>query len=301
MIEKEEKYVPMGTKVSPGMATVINAICDATGNDVYHLLQYFLYTLVRAASEHHEMTPEIQELLGMMKTDVAWTNAFNLCNPDGLEVSQCILILEQKGKKGFGAVMLEKPFMGNCQQTENVDKILECVTEATMYEVYGKVRKMNMLMRNKSTRETLNAILDAQMFAEFEEQDRAEMAGAADYTETGQKYAYGKNTKRKQHRTPDTGQQMRIMFEDEDREAAEREAEWSEGENEGEEDEGCRDTVTYRTGREAAGKPQRAGKEGCRGTTTDGTRKKGRSGKERKETEEAIREGLGGEPFGVEI
>lgn len=227
MKEKKEKYEGMGTKVSPAMAVVINAICDTLGVDVYHLLQQFLYTLVRAASSQHELSPEIQKIMTLMESDAGWQNAFNLCNPDGLKVAQCILILEQQDKRGFGAVMIDSPWMGKSMQTECVDDILERVTEVTMHGIYKRLRRLGARMDCQHLSDILLTMIDAQTILELEHEDQEAMTPPANIAENGRAYGYGKKTKGKQRRTIDgeANRQQRIHFGQEDIEAADMEVE----------------------------------------------------------------------------
>ena len=44
----KERFEQLGTKIDPAMAEVLNACCDALQVDVYHLLQWFTYTIIRA-------------------------------------------------------------------------------------------------------------------------------------------------------------------------------------------------------------------------------------------------------------
>lgn len=222
----QEKYEGMGTKVSPSMAVVINAICDSLGVDVYHLLQQFLYTMVRAASKHHELSPEIQKIMTLMESDAGWQNAFNLCNPDGLKVAQCILILEQEGKKGFGAVMIDRPWMDMSTQTECVDDILERVCEVCMQGIYRRLRLMGAKMDCSNLSETLLTMIDKQTIIEIDEENSIEMRGPDNIADNGKAYAYGKKTKAKHHRTVDSeaARQQRIVFNDDDRHQADHEA-----------------------------------------------------------------------------
>jgi hypothetical protein len=121
----DEKFVQMGTKVSQDAAVVWDAICQARQTDTYHMLQNFIYTMIRAAADPHGVNPDIQKILSMLDTDAGWQNAFNLCAPNvKAKVAQVVLILEQEGKKGFGAVMVNRPFMGNATMTECTDDIL---------------------------------------------------------------------------------------------------------------------------------------------------------------------------------
>jgi len=59
-----------------------------------------------------------------------------------------------------------------------------------------------------------------------EEDDRIQMQGEAQFSESGRRIEYGKRTKAKHHRTPDgeAMRQQRIQFTDEDREIADMEA-----------------------------------------------------------------------------
>ena len=99
----DEKFVPMGTKISPASAEVWNAICDSMGTDTYHMLQNFIYTMIRAAADPHALNPDIQKILTMLEADAGWQKAFNLCAPKvKAKVSQVVLIMEQEGRKDSG-------------------------------------------------------------------------------------------------------------------------------------------------------------------------------------------------------
>ena len=232
MKEETKRFEGLGTKIDPAMYEVLNACCDALGVDVYHLLQWFAYTIIRASAPMHELDPRIQKLLAMMESDVGWQQAFNIANPNGLKVAQAILILEQEGRKGFGAVMIDRPFFGDARQTECVDTILERVTEVTMRGIYRRLRLMGAKMDCQNLSDVLLTMIDAQTILDLDEGFRAELPGMGDYNYNGKQVAYGKKTKAKQHRTPDSvAQDQRIKFDDYDREVADYEAKDWEGEH----------------------------------------------------------------------
>ena len=233
MKTKDERFEQLGTKIDPAMAEVLDACCNAMGVDVYHLLQWFAYTIVKASAPMHSLDPRIQKLMTMLDRDAGWQNAFNLCNPDKLKVAQVILILEQEGHKGFGAVMIDKPWMGmtpemvsdldphraDPQMTENVDDILERVTQVTMRGIYKRLLRMGAKMDCEYLSDTLLTMLDAQDFIDAVEGDAAEWPQMGDIAPNGKALAYGKRTKRKKHYTPDTMPTQRTIFEDFDRDA----------------------------------------------------------------------------------
>ena len=212
--DKDKKFEGLGTKVDPAMYDVLNACCDALGVDVYHLLQWFAYTIIRAAAPWHELDPRIQKLLTMLESDAGWQRAFNIANPGRLKVAQAILILEQEGRDGFGAVMIDKPFMGDARQTECVDSILERVTEVTMRGIYRRLRLVGARMDCNNLSDVLLSMIDAQTILDLDEGFRAELPGMGDYATNGRQVAYGKKTKAKQRRTVDgeAQRQQRIHF-----------------------------------------------------------------------------------------
>ena len=215
---KDERFEQLGTKIDPAMAEVLNACCDAMGVDVYHLLQWFAYTIVKASTPMHNLDPRIQKLMTMLDRDAGWQNAFNLCNPDKLKVAQVVLILEQQGHKGFGAVMIDKPWMGALmRQTECVDDILEGVCEVTMSGIYRRLRVMGADMECNNLSDILLTMLDVQDLLNAEERDTSEGPQMGDIAPNGKAVAYGKRTKRKKHFTPDTMPTQRTIFEDFDR------------------------------------------------------------------------------------
>ena len=60
---------------------------------------------------------------------------------------------------------------------------------------------------------------DAQLLAHLDESDRGELPQVGDFHDFGKQIQYGRKTKRKPHRTPDSvaNSQQRIRFDDNDR------------------------------------------------------------------------------------
>lgn len=231
-------FEPQATKISPEMAVVWDKVCQALGSDTYHILQQFIYSMVRMASEQHRLTPEFEKLMTMLDSDVAWQNAINLCAPNGkYNISQMVLIVEQKDKKGFAMVMLDKPFMGECRQTENVNYILDRVLEVGTNSLYRKLRTIKADMKCEWTVDQLLTMIEQQNLLNIEEEDRQEFAGQNIFYNNGKEYKYGKKAKSFHHRTVDSlansKTQQRILFDDSDAESANAEAEYTPEEWEG--------------------------------------------------------------------
>ena len=203
-MEEKEKFVPMGTKISADMAVVWDAVCNALETDTYNLLQQFIQSTIKAASTPHEKSQEVERLLNMLDIDVGWQNAINLCAPNGkLSIAQMILIVEQDDKEGFEAIMLDKPFMGECQQTENADKIFERLVEVIFKRTYRRLRMLGAKLHVESQRALLEKMIDTETDANLSAEDWEEMHGLNDFAENNRRVEYGKRTKRVKHRTPD--------------------------------------------------------------------------------------------------
>jgi hypothetical protein len=144
--------------------------------------------------------------------------------------------------------MIYKPFMGrapekvddidpnrnNPQMTENVDYILERVTEVTMQGIYRRLRLVGGMMGCNYLSDILLELIERQGKDLREEDDRIQMQGEAQFTDSGKRIEYGKRTKAKHHRTPDgeAMRQQRIQFTDEDRQLADEEVKRDSRDNE---------------------------------------------------------------------
>ena len=217
-----KKFEQMATKISPAAAEVWDAICQARQTDTYHMLQNFIYTMIRAAADPHALNPDIQKILTMLDTDAGWQEAFNLCAPNvKAKVSQVVLIMEQEGRKGFGAVMVNRPFMGHATMTECTDDILERVCEVTMRGIYRRLRLLGARMECNNLSDVLLTLIDSQTILDLAGDVQAEGPQMGDRADNGHEYAYGKRTKQTKRRTPDTlDLQQHITFTEEDRQLA---------------------------------------------------------------------------------
>lgn len=234
--QNTERFVTVSTKISAEAAEVLNRIAKSKGIQVYELLQLVCQVLVRATSDRHNLSDEMHRLLTLFHAEAGWKDAFNICNPTAeTEVAQEVLILQQPGKRGFGAVMIDKPFMGTWAQTECTDDIVERIIEVTMPGVYRRIRHLSQAMECTSITDLLITLTDAREVAELEEADRREMMAANNLTDNGKEYKYGARTKVHHHRTPDgeAHRQQRIIFDDFDRSAAANETKEWEGEQRG--------------------------------------------------------------------
>ena len=242
MSNNKEPYELLQTKISPQQAELLDAICNVLGVNTYQIFQMFFYTLCKASAPMHELSPEIRKLMTLMETDAGWAEAFNMANPERLKVAQVVLILEQKNHKGFGAVMIDRPFMSDARMTECVDDILERVCEVTMHGIYRRLRLIGAEHDCKNLSDILLTMVDAQTILDMDEASKVEMKGEAMYDYRGRPIQYGTKSKAKQHRTPDSLandqriKQQTIVFDDFDREAADQEATFSDINHESEED-----------------------------------------------------------------
>ena len=121
----EGGYELLQTKVSTKAAERLNRIARNRGTTAYGMIQLVCQFLIRTASEEYNLSDEINRLLTLFHLEPGWKDAYNSCDPTAeTEIAQEILILQQPGRKGFGAMMINKPFMGAWTETECIDDIV---------------------------------------------------------------------------------------------------------------------------------------------------------------------------------
>lgn len=218
-------------KVPPHVAELLDVLARMRGMQVYELLQLLVHGFISYAKAEHTVPEEFRRLYESLRFDVAWSKAYNFCSPSARQdIAQLVLIMQQPERSGFGMMMIDKPFMSDQQSTICVPDIYERVSRLALGERdYKRCRKMNAELCTQSVLDTVRTMLDAQEVMNIAASDREELPGMGDRTESGRvANAYGQKRKSVKHRTPDgeARQQARqaILFGDEDRQAAEREA-----------------------------------------------------------------------------
>jgi hypothetical protein len=232
---KDGGNATLSVKVTQETYELLNILAEGMehGTNANDLLKMFVHAFIESAKHCGPVSPDMQLLLDMLKVEDGWHKAFNFADVNSQKrIAQVVLILEQPGRKGFGMVMVNRPFLPNDKpyMTYCVDDILERVTEVSMKGVYKRLRDIGNEIGTKSLRETLLKLIEDykkhSMWLQFE--DEGPQLG--NYSDFGRAIEYGNRAKRKKHVTPDNIQ-THIVFGDEDREVADTEAEDWEGEH----------------------------------------------------------------------
>ena len=216
---KDDGWVLLGTKVPPHIGQLFDLLAKQRGMASYELLQLLVNGFITAAKHDGPLTPELRLLIDSLKLDVAFNKAFNFASPTAQnEIAQVVLILQQPGRKGFGLMMIDRPFMGEATVTYCIDQIVERISEVGMGDIYKDLRQVGVELETKSVRETLVLMCDAQKMANLKAMDEQEMPGLDNFHDFGKRIEFGNKMVRKPHRTPDSIAQQKIMFNDFDRE-----------------------------------------------------------------------------------
>ena len=216
---KEDGWVMLNTKVPPHIGQLFDLLAKQRGMKSYELLQLLVNGFISAAKYDGPLTPELRLLIDSLKLDVAFNKAFSFANPTAQnEIAQVVLILQQPERKGFGLMMIDRPFMGEATVTYCTDQIIERISEVGMGDIYKDLRQVGVELETNSVRETLVLMCDAQKMANLKAMDEQEMPGMGDFHEFGKRIEFGNKPTRKPHRTPDSIAQQKIMFNDFDRE-----------------------------------------------------------------------------------
>lgn len=222
-----EKYKTIATKISPHAYDRLTALAAARDMTIYDIIQMSVDTLIRYMDDRHNLSKEMEQAMSIFEHMIGWADALNLADPAvAREVAEAVYILQDPDgkKKGFRAVMVEKPFCGLWNQTANVQQIFDRLFNILMPDMYMKLYRAKILMGYHSVVEVINALADADAIAHLNEEFRKEFedAGRAD---NARAVRYGRKAHGFQHRTPDSvAQDQRIKFDDYDRDIAREEA-----------------------------------------------------------------------------
>jgi hypothetical protein len=230
----QDKHVVVATKLSRPAAERLAKIAKHKGMTIYELIQMVCDTLIRYMDDRHNLSEEMERAMSIFEHMVGWADALNLADPTvQKEIAQAVYIFQDADgqKKGFRAVMVDKPFMGQWTEDQNVMDIFERIFNICMPELYMKLFRARIILDCERVSEVINLLADAQVIMHLNDEYRKDFEDA-DRADNGHAVQYGQKTKGLQHRTPDSlAMDQRLKFDDYDREAADYEAEGWEGEH----------------------------------------------------------------------
>ena len=235
---KDDGYVSIATKVPASVAELLSILAQMRGMEVYELLQLLVNGFISYAKADTEVPEEFRHLYESLKFDAAWNNAYNFASPTAQQdIAQMILILQQPGRKGFGMMMVNKPFMSEAYQTMCIPEMVTRVLEIALgFRDFVSLRQMVVYHDASDVLDMIRKMIVAQGILDIEDSDRDELPGYGNHHDYGREVIYGNKHKRVPHRTPDSlaNSQQTIQWTDDDRELAEYEAKGWEGEHIGE-------------------------------------------------------------------
>ena len=223
----------LSVKVTQETYELLNILAEGLqhGTNANDLLKMFVHAFIESAKHTGPVSNEMRMLLDMLKIEEGWHQAFNFADVNTQKkIAQVVLILEEPGRKGFGMTMISRPYMNKSYQTYCVDDILERVVEVAMKGLYQELRDIGNGLGTESLRETLFALCDSYKLAKMDNDLQDELPKLGTYSDFGRAIEYGNRAKRKKHISPDDIQ-THIVFGDDDREAADMEAQDWEGEH----------------------------------------------------------------------
>ena len=238
----DEKYKNVSSKLSKYSIERLTRIAQKKGMSIYQLVQMVCDTIIRYMDDRHNLSEEIERAMAIFEHMAGWADALNLADPTvQKEIAQAVYLFQdaEGEKKGFRAVMVDKPWMGVWTQTENVMDIFERIFNICMPELYMKLFRARIILGCERVSEVINMLADAEVIMQLNGELRKDFEDAA-RMDNGKGYGYGQKTKGLQHRTPDSVaddqryQQTHIVFDDDDRELADIEAGYKPEEWEGE-------------------------------------------------------------------
>ena len=212
-----QNYVLVATKMRREAAERLSKIAKKKGMSIYALIQMVCDTLIRYMDDRHNLSGDMERAMAIFEHLVGWADALNLADPTvQKEIAQAVYIFQDADgkKKGFRATMVNKPWMGIWDQTENVMDIFERIFNICMPELYLKLFRARIILGCERVSEVINMLADAEVIIHLNGELRQEFEDAG-RMDNGKDYGYGQKTKGLQHRTPDSlAQDQRFNFDD---------------------------------------------------------------------------------------
>jgi hypothetical protein len=229
--QTDERHVVVGTKLSRASAEQLARIAKHKGCTIYQLIQMVCDTLIRYTDDRHNLTQEMEQAMTIFEHMTGWADSINIVDPTiQKEIVSAVYILQdaEGKKKGLRATMVDKPWMGIWNQTENVLQIFERLFNILMPELYTKLYRARVELECNTVCEVINLLADAEVIARLNDEYRKDFEDCA-RADNGKDYGYGRRTKGHQHRTPDSlAMDQRLKFDDYDRQCSDQEAAFSE-------------------------------------------------------------------------
>jgi hypothetical protein len=237
--QPDDKTVVVATKLLRTAAERLAKIAKKKDMTIYSLIRMVCDTLIRYMDDRHNLSEEMERAMSLFEHLVGWADALNFADPAvKKEIAQAVYIFQDAGdpekpgkdrKKGFRAVMVSKPWMGDWNETANVMDIFERIFNICMPELYMKLYRARILLDCERVSEVINLLADAEIIMQLNGELRADFEDAA-RADNGREVVYGAKTKGKQHITAESMandkryQQQTISFDEHDIDIAEEEA-----------------------------------------------------------------------------
>lgn len=200
-----DKYRVLNTKVSPEVWEKVMRLCKSKGMTAYDMLQMMCDAVIRYMDDYHNLSPQLEQLMGLFDHMTGWKDALNFADPSSeTEICEAVYVRQDKHgeKSGFRASMVRKPWMGKVETTDNVVAIYERMTEVLLPEIYRKLRLLAVDMECNSVVDLLHLLIDSQEIENLNQEFRREFEDA-NRASNGKPVEYGERTKRKKHIEPD--------------------------------------------------------------------------------------------------
>lgn len=194
-MSEEKKYVVVATKVSPDANSRLEALAASKELTKYELIQMVCDTLIRYMDDRHNLTAEMEQAMSIFEHMTGWKNAFNLADPTtDPQVEEATYYLVSSGKKGFRAVHVTRPFMGDWQEDANIQRIIERTINLITPERYMRLRRLAVDFECSSLLELMDKLIDMHS-DDVDLHEFRKTFEDANRTDNGKPLEYGAKTK----------------------------------------------------------------------------------------------------------
>lgn len=144
--QEGEEYVAIATKLRKDEYIKLCKIAEKNGNSKYAFLQWAVSMIIRLMDFGGRISNDLTKACIAFGVETKFSSRFNMCLPSvEVEVESAIFFVGNRKMKGLQPIYVEKPFMGEAVESENImdmiDKLLLAANPALHKKMMREVKR----------------------------------------------------------------------------------------------------------------------------------------------------------------
>jgi len=138
--QEGNEYIVIATKLDKDQYNLFSRIAERLHQSKYGIIQQAISSYIALMSLRRRISDELQKICTLFNLGIHYERRFNLTNPSlDASVQGAIYFLGNSHMRGTQPVYVDAPFMGEAEQTENVQEMFDLFLDAANHELFCKM------------------------------------------------------------------------------------------------------------------------------------------------------------------